>query len=42
MMALFVIFRGTMVRDDKTAWKSNYFEKMIVCIIFGDRFPVHV
>jgi len=23
-----------MVRDDRATWKSNYFEKMIVCIIF--------
>jgi len=27
-----------MVRDDRTAWKSNYFEKMIVCIFFLTNF----
>ena len=34
MILLFGIFRGKMVRDDKATWKSNYFEKMIVRIIF--------
>jgi len=24
-----------MVRDDRATWKSNYFEKMIVCIVIA-------